>query len=176
MSGKPSGVPGYQQELEAAARRFWSALASHEGPGAGLFVHLPTWRPVAEQFGSLGVDLLAGVFEAVFNTWTKSALAKSQLSPTLYGAYWEDDEPWHGERRTFVELAQGAVGVFEELLPAEVRTANDWTITVAVDWTVVTRGPGQRGEQFYLRCMADDVLRRGHFDVSWDQLTASTSE
>ena len=163
---------GHQQELEAAVRRFWTAVASHEGPGAALFVHLPSRGPVGEKYGPLGVDMLAGVFEAVFHHWTRSALAKAQLSPTLYAAYWEDDEPWSGQRRTFVELAQSAVAMFDELLPAEVRTANDVAIKVEADWTVVTRGPGQHGEHFYVLCTEADVVKRGHFDVSWEQLTA----
>lgn len=176
MSGNPSGVPGYQQELAAAVRRFWAAVANHEGPGAAMFVHLPTWRPVGDRYGPLGVDVLAGVFGAVFHYRTASALAKSRLSPTLYSAYWEDDEPWHGQRRTFVDLAQDAVEMLEELLPADVRTSNDWAIRVEADWTVVTRGPGQTGEHFFALCMADEIVRRGHFDVSWEQLTASMSE
>ena len=176
MSGKSPGVPGYQQELAAAVRRFWATVDSHEGPGAALFVHLPTWKPVGERFGPLGVDVLTGVFDPVFHYWTRSALTKSRLAPTLYGAYWEDDEPWSGEHRTFVDLAQSTVGMFEELLPAEVRTANDWAITVEADLTVVTRGPGQPGEHFYLLCTAEEVVRKGHVDVSWEQLTAPASD
>jgi hypothetical protein len=176
MSSEPSEGPGHEQELAVAVRRFWARIDSHEGPGAAMFVHLPTWDSVAERHGQLGLDVLTGVFDAVFYSWTHSAVTRSRLAPTLYGAYWEDDELWPGQHRTFVELAQSVVGIFEELLPVEVRTANGWTIAVEAQWSVVTRGPGQPGEQFYLRCLADEVLRQAHVDVSWEQLTARLSD
>lgn len=176
MDVEPPGFSGYEEELAAAVRRFWGALDSHDGPGAALFLHLPTWTSVEEKYGPLGLDILAGVFEPMFNYWTRSALTKSRLSPTLYGAYWEDDELWPGQHRTFVDLAQSAVGMFEELLPTEVRTSNDWDISVVADWAVVTRGPGQRGEHFYDRCMGEEIVRLWHLAVSWEELTTRASD
>jgi hypothetical protein len=176
MSDTPPGFWGYEHELATAVRRFWAGVDSHEGPGAALFLRLRTWQPVEAQYGPLGLEVLVGVFEAMFNYWTQSALAKSRLSETLYGAYWEDDEPWPGQHRTFVELAQSAVGMFDELLPTEVRTANDWAIPVAADWAVVTRGPGQRGEHFYDRCIGEEVVRLWHLGVSWQELTSPAAD
>jgi hypothetical protein len=133
----PNPPPG----LSAGVNSFWRHINSYES-GVLLLVFLDSWKRIGDQFGIEAVDIAENVFTGICRFATRDAVQSTQLSMTLFGAYWLGTGP---ERY--------AIEVLERWLPMQI-SSGDTKLPIVGSWLRLDRVNREPGHDLYRRAQA----------------------